>query len=570
MRSLRIVSLLVALLLVIGSGAVVAQDGDTLTLLYWQAVSNLNPFLSGGTKDLHAASLIVEPLARYDENAVMVPYLAADIPTLDNGGISADLTTITWKLKEGLVWSDGSPVTAADVVFSWQYCTDEATGCSQITNFTDVTSVEAVDDLTIKITFGIAKPFPYGPFVGQTSPIIQKAQFENCIGAAAQGCTEQNFAPIGTGPYMVEEFRANDVVTYVANPNYREAGKPYFKRVVLKGGGDAESSARGVLETKEADYGWNLQVLPAILAQMEAAGNGTIMTAFGTQVERIHINQTNPDPALGDNRSVWAADGSNAHPFLTNPAVVQALSMAIDRQLIAEQVYGPAGQPTCNLVPAPPQYVSTANDTCLKQDMAGAKKLLDDAGIVDTDGDGIRELNGVPLKILYQTSTNAVRQANQALVKQWWDELGVSTELRNIDAGVFFGGDPASPDTYGKFYADVEMFTNNFDGTDPEAYMAGWKCSEVSGPDNNWLGSNVSRWCNPDYDKLADELAKTADPAERAKLVIQMNDMIIQGGGMIPLIHRGAVSARSNTLEGVRMNPWDSEEWNIADWTRTS
>jgi peptide/nickel transport system substrate-binding protein len=303
---------------------------------------------------------------------------------------------------------------------------------------------------------------------------------------------------------------------------------------------------------------------------MEAAGIGTIMSVYGTAVERIMINQANPDPALGDNRSVWAEDGSNNHPFLTNPAVYQALSMAIDRQVIADQVYGPAGVPTCNLMAAPPAYVSTANDGCLKQDMEGAKKLLDDAGIVDTDGDGIRELNGVPLKILYQTSTNAVRQANQALVKQWWDELGVSTELRNIDAGVFFGGDPASPDTYGKFYADVEMFTNNFDGTDPENYMAQWTCKEVSGPDNNFLGANVSRWCNKDYDALSAKLAETAGLDARAEIVKQMNDMIIQSGGMIPLIHRGDVSARSNTLEGVRMNSWDGEIWNIADWTRAS
>jgi peptide/nickel transport system substrate-binding protein len=233
-------------------------------------------------------------------------------------------------------------------------------------------------------------------------------------------------------------------------------------------------------------------------------------------------------------------------------------------------VYGPAGVPTCNLVAVPVIYASTANDSCLTQDIEGAKKLLDEAGIVDTDGDGIRELNGVPLKILYQTSTNAVRQATQALIKQWWAEIGVETELRNIDAAVFFGGDPASPDTYGKFYADVEMFTNTFDGTDPEAYMSQWQCSEASGPDNNWLGNNVSRWCNAEYDALVGELAQTAGLEARAELVKKMNDLIIQNGGMIALINRGSVSAYSNTLEGVRMNAWDSELWNIADWKRAA
>jgi peptide/nickel transport system substrate-binding protein len=365
---------------------------------------------------------------------------------------------------------------------------------------------------------------------------------------------------------MVEEFRANDVVTLVANPNYREEGKPYFQRVVLKGGGDAESAARAVLETGEADYAWNLQVAPEILGQMEAAGNGTIAVAFSTGVERIHVNQTNPDPALGDMRSVWVEDGSNAHPFLTIPAVYQAMSMAIDRQLISDQLYGASSRPTCNLLAAPAIYASTANDACLTQDIAGANALLDEAGIVDTDGDGIREANGVPLHVLYQTSTNAVRQGEQALIKQWWSEIGIDAELRNIDAGVFFGGDPASPDTYGKFYADVEMFTNTFDGTDPEAYMSQWSCSEVSGPDNNWLGNNISRWCFSAYDALVDQMAQTANLDDRAELAKQMNDLIVQNGAAIPLVHRASVSAVNNNVTGVIMNAWDSEEWNIADW----
>jgi peptide/nickel transport system substrate-binding protein len=567
----RIVFLLVVMLMSVGIGSVAkAQSGDTLTILYWQAVSTMNNYLSGGTKDFHASSLVLEPLAHYDENGTMVPALAVDIPTVDNGGVSADLTTITWKLKDGVVWSDGTPFTADDVVFTWQYCTNPDTGCSTVTSFDGVSNVEAVDPLTVKITFDSPKPFPYAPFVGNETEIIQKAQFADCVGAKAQECTEQNFNPIGTGPFMVEEFKANDVVTFVANPKYREPGKPYFQRVIFKGGGDAEAAARSVLETGEADYAWNLQVLPDVLNQMEAAGNGKVVVALGTSVERIMMNQTNPDPALGDKRSVWTPDDHNPHPFLTNPAVYKALSMAIDRKTIADQLYGAGGQATCNILPAPAIYASTNNDACLTQDIDGANKLLDDAGIVDTNGDGIRELNGVPLKILYQTSTNAVRQATQALVKQWWSQIGVDTELRNIDAAVFFGGDVASPDTYGKFYADVEMYTNNFSGTDPEQYMNQWTCSEVSGPDNNFLGNNVNRWCNPDYDKLAASMATTAKLEDRGAIAIQENDMIVQNGAAIPLVWRGSVSAYANSLEGVRMNAWDSEEWNIADWTRSS
>ncbi len=548
-----------------------AQRGSAghVNILYWQASSTLNPYLSGGTKDIEAASLVLEPLARYDQDGNILPWLVDEVPTIENGGVAADLTSITWKLSDGLVWSDGSPVTSADVVFTGEYCMDENSGCNSLQQFDGVASIEALDDATVKITFDAPKPFPYGPFVGATTPILQKAQFADCIGANAQNCTDANFAPIGTGPFVVTDFRANDVVTYKANDNFRVADQPAFATATFKGGGDAASAARAVLETGEADYAWNLQVEPEILSQMVAAGKGTVVTAFGANVERLMVNFTNDDPSLGEYRSLQFAHGApNPHPFLADINVRKALSMAIDREILTEIGYGKAGKPTCNVLAAPAAYASTANDDCLVQDIEGANKLLDEAGWLPGPG-GIREKNGVPLKILYQTSTNSVRQGTQALIKEWWQEIGVDTELRNIDAAVFFGGDPASPDTYGKFYADIEMYTNGFNGTDPEVYMAGWTCDEASDVTNDWLGSNIPRYCDFAYDNLAAKLSSTAAFADRVEIVKEMNDMLMQNYVMIPLIHRGSVSAHSNTLTGVQMNAWDSELWNIAGWNRS-
>ncbi|RMA41678.1 peptide ABC transporter substrate-binding protein [Rhodophyticola porphyridii] len=547
--------------------AAMAERGSSghLNIIYWQAPSTLNPYLSGGTKEVESASLVLESFARFDDTGTMVPWLAADIPTVENGGVSEDLTQITWTIADGITWSDGTPLTAADAVFTWEYCTHPEGGCAQASYFDGVDSVVAVDDMTVQINFNAPKPFPYTAFVGSESPIIQAAQFAECLGARAPECTDANFGPIGTGPFVVTDFRPNDVIEFEANQNFRYPDRPYFATVTFKGGGDAAAAARSVLETGEFDYAWNLQIDPTILAQMEAQGNGTVVTAFGTSVERLHLNQTNPDPALGDLRST--VEGG-PHPFLTDPIIGQAMSMAIDRALLVEVGYGAGGQPTCNVLPAPELYASTANDDCLVQDIAGANALLDEAGYVDTDGDGIREANGMPLSVLYQTSTNAVRQDTQALVKQWWSEIGIDAELRNIDASVFFGGDPASPDTFQKFYADVEMYTNNFAGVDPEAYMANWRCSEIPGPDTQWQGSNIQRFCMEEYDALVDEMATTADLQERGRLAREMNDMIIQSYSIIPLIHRGGVSAHANSLEGIRMSDWDSELWNIMDWRR--
>ena len=161
------------------------------------------------------------------------------------------------------------------------------------------------------------------------------------------------------------------------------------------------------------------------------------------------------------------------------------------------------------MLPAPAVYASTANDACVTQNVDEANRILDEAGWMP-GGDGVRAKDGVRLSILYQTSTNSVRQGTQALIKQMWEQIGVETELRNIDAAVFFGGDPASPDTYMKFYADIEMYTNNFSGTDPESYMANWACSEIPGPENQWLGNNIQRSCVAEYDAMVAEMSKTA------------------------------------------------------------
>ncbi|MDG1317835.1 MAG: peptide ABC transporter substrate-binding protein [Paracoccaceae bacterium] len=538
-------------------------DGD-VKIIYWQAPSILNPYLSGGTKDIESSSIVIEPLGRYTETGALVPYLAQEIPTVANGGVSADLTAITWRLKEGLLWSDGSPVTSADVKFTADYCMHPEGGCAQLAKFEGVTSIDTPDALTVTVNFSSPKPNPYGPFMGGQTPIIQKAQFENCMGAKAPGCTEANFNPIGTGPFVVTDFRPNDVIQMAANPNYRDPAKPAFATLTFKGGGDATGAGRSVLETGEFDYAWNLQLAPDVIANMEKAGKGVAIAGFGPLVERLEMNMTDPSSSLdADTRSTRKAP----HPFLSDINVRKALSMAIDRPLLVEVGYGKAGRVSCDLVPAPDLYAAN-NDYCMKQDIAGANALLDSAGWAK-GGDGIRAKDGVRLSILYQTSTNAVRQDFQALIKQWWGEIGVETELRNLNASVFFGGDPGSPDTFQKFYADVEMYANTFDGTDPQAYLAAYRCGNEPKPESQWQGENINRFCDPAYDAMLDELSQTGDLAKRGEIAIKLNNMLTKDSyTIVPLVHRGRVSAHAKSLGGVVLNTWDSELWNVADWHR--
>jgi peptide/nickel transport system substrate-binding protein len=546
------------------SQASFAQRGASghVNVIYWQAPSILNPYLTGGTKDTESASLVLEPLLRFNEKGEMVPFLAAEVPTVANGGFSADFKTITYKLKKGVKWSDGTAFTAQDVVFTYEYCTG-IKGCAKSNTFATVDKMVAVDPLTVRINFKTPKPYPYDVLNGFTTPILQKAQFKDCLGDKAPSCTQQNFNPIGTGPFMVKEFRPNDVIQMVANPHFRDPKKPAFATLTLKGGGDAAAAGRAVLETGEFDYAWNMQLAPDVLAKMVKGGKGKTVSSFGTLVERIEMNLTDPSAKHGE----WRSTTKHPHPFLTDLRVRKALSMAIDRNLLVEIGYGPAGRATCNIVPAPAVFASNNTD-CIKQDMAGAKALLEQAGW-KVGADGVRAKDGVKMEMLFQSSTNAVRQNFQTLIKQWWTELGLKVELRNISGSVFFGGDPGSPDTFQKFYADVEMYANNFDGTDPENYLAEHVCDKIPRPETQWQGTNMNRFCNPEFDKLVKQLSATAGTEKRAVLAKRLNDMLTKDSYvMVPLVDRGRVSAHANSLGGVRLNTWDSELWNAADWFR--
>ncbi|MDO5705038.1 MAG: peptide ABC transporter substrate-binding protein [Paracoccus sp. (in: a-proteobacteria)] len=562
---IRTVLMGAAATLVLAPAAMAERGADgQVNIIMWQAPSTMNPYLSGGTKEIIAASMTLEPLASFTPAGELVPRLAAEIPTLENGGISEDLTTITWKLRDGIKWSDGTPLTADDVVFTANYCMHPDGGCAQLSKFEGITNVEAVDPLTVRVTFAEARPDPFSAFVAGQSPIIQKAQFENCIGAAAPTCTDQNFKPTGTGPFRVTDFRTNDVIAFDANPEYRDPAKPAFANLVIKGGGDAASAARSVLESGEFDYAWNTMLAPDVLASMQGAGKGKVDAAFGSLLERIEVNLTDPSPSLPEGERSTTA---HPHPILSDARVRQALSKAIDREMLVEIGYGPAGQVTCNLVPAPEAWASDNTD-CVAQDIEGAKALLEEAGWT-AGGDGIREKDGQKLRLVFQTSVNAVRQDFQALIKQWWSEIGVDAELKVVDASVFFGSDPGSPDTFQKFYADVQMYANNFEGGNPEPYLAKFVCEQAPGPDNQWQGENINRFCDPEYDALVVQMTQTTDPVERAALGRRMNDMLTKDSyTIIPLVYRGTASAYVNTLGGVELNAWDTELWNVADWYR--
>ncbi len=540
--------------------------GDQLKILYWQAPTILNTHQATGTKDADAGRLILEPLASWGADAKPVANgLAAEIPTVDNGGVSKDFTTVTWKLRQGVKWSDGTPFSADDVVFTQKYMLDKATASPDADYADGITSVVAKDANTVVVTYKDPNPNFYQFGVGGSSNIIQKKQFEPTMGAKANESPENN-RPIGTGPYKLDQFKPGDVVTYVINDNYRDPNKPYFKSVQFKGGGDAVSAARAVFQTGDVDYSWNLQVEAPILRQLiETGGKGDYLGQPGANVERVNLNFANPDPALGDQRS----EPGTKHPFFTDKNVRRALAMATDRATVGKELYGDGltGKATCNQIVGSAAFESknTASMDVCKFDVAAANKTLDDAGWAK-GADGIRAKGGVKLKILYGTTVNALRQKEQDILKKSWERAGFSVELKSVPASIFFNN--TTPDGANHFYYDVTMYTNGTD-PDPQVYVSGWITKNIAQKSNNWNQYNYHRYSNPAYDAIYAQLQKETDPAKRNQLVIQANDIIVGDVVTIPLVNRFAVaSGKAKTLKGTSLTGWDSEMWNVADWSK--
>ena len=539
-----------------------AAADDTLRLLYWQAPTILNPHFSSGFKDSEASRITLEPLASFDAEGNMVLFLAAEEPTLENGGVSEDGRTVTWKLKEDILWSDGTPFTAGDVAFTYAFIANPEVASNTAGTYETIESVEALDDTTVQITFKEPNPAWYLVFTGTQGMVLPKHMFEEYNGANGREAPA-NTMPVGTGPYRVVDFTPGDVVVYEANPSYRDADSLAFSRVELKGGGDATSAARAVLQTGDVDYAYNLQVEANVLEQLSQAGQGEVVANFGSLIERIVFNFTDPDQATADGE---VSSVEFPHPFLSDPQVREALTLAIDRETIAEQLYGPTGQATANFLVAPEPFRSP--NTEFTYDLEQAATLLDEAGWIDTNGNGIRDQDGQEMEMVFQTSVNPVRQKTQEIVKQSLEQIGIGVELKSTDASVYFSGDPASRETLERFQADIQMFTTGNTNPDPGSYMKTYTCDEITQKDNNWSKTNYSRYCNPAYDALWQQSTTELDPEVRQNLFIQMNDMLIEEAAVIPLVHRADAVGVGSRLTGINLTPWDLGTWNIAAWRR--
>lgn len=532
--------------------------GGPLKIIYWQAAVHLNPHYAGGTKDQDASRIFYEPLAGWDTEGNLVPALAAEIPSRQNGGVAADGKSVTWKLKRGVTWHDGKPFTADDVVFTAAYAADPAAAMITVSIYKDI-KVEKIDSHTVKVSYPKAVPFWAEALVGSTGAILPKHVFEPFMGAKSRE-NPANTKPVGTGPYKIVDFKPGDTLRAEAYAGYHVPNQPFFDTLEIKGGGDATSAARAVLQTGEYDLAWNLAVEDDILKRLEAAGKGKMAFYTGSDIEFVSLNVTDPWKEVDGER----ASIKSKHPAFTDKAVRTAMSLLIDRKGIQEVIYGRGAVATANFLNNPPRFRSP--NTKYEFNIDKANQVLEAAGW-KKGADGIRAKGNVKLKFVFQTSVSGPRQKCQAIIKDACTKAGIELELKSVVAAVFFGGDAANPDTYQKFWADMQMFTTTMTQPDPQTFMEQFTTGQLAQKANKWASRNLVRWTSAEYDATFMAAQVEFDPVKRAAMFIKMNDLVINDGHVIPLFARPRPYGIVNKLVPV-LSAWDSATWSVGYWYR--
>lgn len=542
----------------------VRGSGGELKILQWQAPSHLLAHQASGDKDTLASCLVSEPLMFYGQDAGLLPNLVTSVPSLANGDLADDLTSVTLRLKEGVVWSDGEPFTANDVVFTWNWITDEANGSTSIEIWGRISAMEAVDDLTVQVTFDQPNPLWYQSFTGNSTGTILPAHVLE--GADQAAMDTFRMAPIGTGPYVVTQFDVNDQVIYGVNENYREPNKPFFKSVFLKGGGEPAAAARAVLQTGEYHYAWFLSIDSDLLAELQQGGAGKLLLFSQGYAERLHLNHSDPNKEVNGQRS----EKNTPHPFFSDPEVRRAMALAINRQLIVDELYIP------DSIEKPAKDIFTgissleSPNTELVYDPEMAKQVLDNAGWA-MDGD-VRKKDGVELSFVYMSTTNQLRQKVQTVVKANLEAVGFKVDIQNIDSSIYFDSAAGNDQNTGHFYYDANMHQTAAGAPTPITFVQRWYAGpdgeNIAQKENDWSRSNQVRYRNDEYDALFEEVSVETDAARQIELFIAMNDHLIDNNVLIPLVAVAERSACANWLneEMIQLGPFGLDYWNIANW----
>jgi len=494
--------------------------------------------------------LVMLSLAETDPEGNIFPELAAEIPTIENGGVEFDEETwtmsVTWKLRDDVYWADGEQVTADDVVFTWDALV-EAGAWIPAMDYTE--SVEKIDDFTFKVNYYEGYVFPNYKlqFGGEDFFVYPEHYCDAEAGFYEWNCDDQ---PLSSGPYILEEWVADDHLTFVRNPNYFEEGKPYIDEVIFRIVPE-ETVKQAIMLEGDADlHFWPAEPASDVYKQ---PGNGTVWAKSPTErwVMRLIPNL------------YVKGDRSTLHPFLSDTRVRQALRMAIDVDTIIEDIFHGYGEPVWTEFFRPPYVCDIPRP---KYDPEAAAALLEEAGWTDTDGDGIRECHGCPnaeegtvmkMEFAIYAEYGETLELAQQLIAENWKAIGVDTELQMIEGAIMWAEEEdGGTEIAGKF--EMDMWDDGYPGIDPSDFI--WSMY-YSGSD--W---NYGRWANEEMDALIDEFY-TLDEEYRKEVACEMAEILDDELPQILLFSTLEMHGLSERLQGVQPSVNDPVTWNIADWT---
>ncbi len=521
----------------------------------YQEPAILNPYLASQTVASEVRSLVVEGLLGLDPEGNSLPELATRVPTVDNGGVSADGLLLRYQLRDDILWSDGTPFTCDDVLFTYEAVIHPDSGAVRRTGWDRIESVTCEDDYNVTIQFAEF----YAPFLGLFYAIMPR----HATGDPANMTRWiYNWHLMGTGPFRQTEWVSGDHIVLEANPHYREyPDKPMVDQIVVR-----------IVPSREVGKALTLSGEIHILRDLTEADTPEFQDRTDVQVqgrpssrtERLLLNLADPElDATPDPLN-------NPHPLLGDRRVRQALNLGIDKQgIVNDLLFGAThvatseigmGWAACSIPSSP-------------YDPDAARALLSEAGFEDLDEDGIRECQdclfaaqGDPLRLKIQTTSgNQLREDVQVLLIEMMAEIGVELYIENVPSAQLFGSwSSGAFRKHGKF--DILMYTTT-DSIDPHSHMeAYFHSSRMPTADNNGVGNNYSRWVNLEADQRLEEAGATPDTAVRAQAYQRVCELIDADLPHIYLYDRGDLHLARTNVGGFAVNPWSNETWNAQEW----
>jgi peptide/nickel transport system substrate-binding protein len=535
----------------------VEAEETTIVIVIPEDPPGFNALVTDTGYDQLVAELVMLGVAEIDPFGEFYPELAAEIPTIENGGVVVDeeawTMDVTWELRDDVFWADGEPVTADDVLFTWNAIADPEMGIwAEGIDYTD--SLEKVDDYTFIAHYSTVYPNYRIQFGGENFVVWPEHYCDAGQGFTAWDC---NRNPLSNGPYILEEWVAGDYLSFVRNPDYFQEGKPYIDRILVRI--VPEQPVRKTMML-EGDADVNMWVSEIVAEDLKDVADVKLTFSPSDRwVMRLFPNQAA--------RGTVDAEAT-PHPIFADVRVRRAMRMAIDVDTIANEIFLGYSEPIWTEFFRPP-YICD-NVPRPEYDPEGAKALLEEAGWTDEDGDGVRECHGCPnaeegykmeAELTIYAEYGEELELAQQLVAEMLGEIGFDLELSMVEGGILWA-DAGSGGIEQNGDFDLNMWDDGYPGIDPTDHLWYYYQSSAAEPDYGW---NIVRWRNEEFDALLDE-AYYLDEEYRQEIFCQIAELLDEEVPQILLFSAFDADAYSTRVEGVQATVNDIMTWNVADW----